>query len=144
MPKQDHISLTASYDVCMHGDCPLAASCLRHIAFNTLKQTEEILRLINPDKCTQDATCPYYREDKMVVYARGFTNFQERMFPRQYQTFMSICMDRFSRSGYFERRRGEYGLPPEEQQFILRALRQAGVTEEMKFDSYEERRNWYD
>lgn len=144
MPKQDHISLTPFYEVCMHGDCLLAASCLRHIAFETLRQTETILRLINPDKCTKSKTCPYYREDKTVVYARGFTQFQQRMFPQQYQTFKSICMGRFSRSGYFERRRGVYGIPPEEQQFILSALRQAGVTEEMKFDSYEERRNWYD
>ena len=94
MPKQDHISLRPFYDVCMHGDCPLTASCLRHIAFETLRQTETILRLINPDKCTKSKTCPYYRKDKTVVYARGFTQFQQRMFPRQYQTFMSICMDR--------------------------------------------------
>lgn len=79
-----------------------------------------------------------------MLYARGFTNFQQRMFPDQYTRFMAICISEWSRNPYFERRRGARLLPPSEQQFILKALKAVGVTEEMQFDSYEEAVNWYD
>lgn len=48
------------------------------------------------------------------------------------------------RNGYFERRRGDSALSPKEQETVLSILKAAGVTEEMKFDSYEENINWYD
>ena len=66
------------------------------------------------------------------------------MFSEQYQKFMIICIDKFSRTPYFEWRRGDSALPPNEQEFILNALKRDGVTEELKFDSYEENINWYD
>lgn len=79
-----------------------------------------------------------------VSYARGFTKFQKQMFPDQYRRFMTICINHWSRNPYFERRRGARPLPPDEQDFILNALKQVGVTGEMEFDSYEENTNWYD
>lgn len=45
---------------------------------------------------------------------------------------------------YFERRRGEFPLSPKEQRIVLNALRRVGVTEELRFDQYEESVNWYD
>ena len=45
---------------------------------------------------------------------------------------------------YFERRRGEFPLSPKEQRIVLNALRRVGVTEELRFDHYEESVNWYD
>ena len=130
MPRKEYTSLPTNYPVCEHSDCPMAASCL--------------LRLINPTRCTQDASCAYYRSNRPMVYARGFTNFQRRMFPDQYARFMAICINHWSRNPYFERRRGARLIPPSEQQFILKALKAVGMTEEMKFDAYEEAINWYD
>ena len=69
---------------------------------------------------------------------------QSRMFPAQYQQFMSILMSHFGRNPYFERRRGEFPLSPKEQRIVLNALRRVGVTEELRFDHYEESVNWYD
>ena len=57
---------------------------------------------------------------------------------------MRLLIAHFGRNPYFERRRGAYPLPPKEQEVILKALRQAGVTEELRFDSYEENINWND
>ena len=67
-----------------------------------------------------------------------------QMFPAQYQQFMSILMSHFGRNPYFERRRGESPLSPKEQRIVLNALRRVGVTEELRFDHYEESVNWYD
>ena len=122
----------------------MAATCLHQIAYAEMLKTDEYLRLINPARCTQDAACAYYRSNSPVVYARGFTNFQRRMFPDQYARFMAICINHWSRNPYFERRRGARLIPQSEQQFILKALKAVGMTEEMKFDAYEEAINWYD
>mgnify|MGYP003203965636 FL=1 len=66
------------------------------------------------------------------------------MFPDQYANFMAICISEWGRNPYFERRRGARLLPQNEQKFIMKALKMAGVTEEMQFDSYEHAINWYD
>ncbi len=144
MPKKTYTDIPQQYPVCLFADCPQAATCLHFIVYEPLKKTETIMRLINPDKCSKDALCEYYRINAPLVYARGFTNFQKKMYPAQYQSFMALCINHWSRNPYFERRRGDRPLPPRKQEFILQALKKAGVTEEMKFDNYEENINWYD
>ena len=109
-----------------------------------IEQPATVLRLLNPTLCTRDEACPYFRDSAPVTYARGFTGMQSRMFPAQYQQFMSILMSHFGRNPYFERRRGEFPLSPKEQRIVLNALRRVGVTEELRFDHYEESVNWYD
>ena len=84
MPKKEYTSLPKDYPVCEHSSCPLAATCLHQIAYSTLMEHEEYLQLINPSRCSKNESCIYYRDSKPVNYARGFTNFQKRMFPDQY------------------------------------------------------------
>ena len=55
-----------------------------------------------------------------------------------------ILISKFGRNAYYERRRGDTALTPKEQRIVLDALKAVGVTEEMKFESYEENTNWYD
>ena len=142
--KKTYKDLPSNYSVCEHNGCPLAETCLHQIAYRQLMATEERLTLINPSRCTQTEACPYYRDSKPVTYARGFTNFQTRMFPQQYKAFMTKCISHWSRNPYFERRRGDYPLPPSEQEFILQTLKECGVEEPLSFDGYEELINWYD
>jgi len=144
MPKRTYTSLPTDYPVCRHADCPLAATCLHQLAYPTLLGSQTILRLINPNQCSKDDKCKFYRDSNPVMYARGFTNFQKKMFPGQYQTFMITLIGKFGRNAYFERRRGETALSPKEQEIVLAALRKAGITDEMKFDAYEENVNRYD
>ncbi len=144
MQKKEYTSQPCNYPVCKHSSCPMAATCLHHIAYSTQVKQREYMLLINPTQCSKDELCTYYRDCKPVTYARGFTNFQKRMFPDQYKNFMSICINHWSRNPYFERRRGDRPLPPNEQTFILNTLKEVGVTEELKFDSYEECINWDD
>lgn len=144
MPKKFYTTIPANYAVCLHHDCPKAATCLRQIAYKTLMEQENYLNLINPNRCDKDEDCRFYRDNTPVVYARGFTNFQKRMFPDQYQTFKSVLIDKFGRNPYYERRNGQTVLSPKEQEFVLQALKEAGITEEFQFDSYEENYNWRD
>lgn len=91
MPRKEYTSLPTNYPVCEHNDCPMATNCLHQIAHAIMLKNEEYLRLINPTRCTKDTSCAYYRSNSPMLYARGFTNFQRRMFPDQYRRFMEIC-----------------------------------------------------
>ena len=144
MPKKTYKDLPPNYSVCEHNGCPLAESCLHQIAYRQLVKDSEYMRLINPSRCSQSAGCKYYRNNEPVTYARGFTNFQKKMFPDQYSQFMYRLIGKFGRNPYFERRRGDSALTPREQQLILQTLKDCGVTEELKFDSYEQIINWFD
>ena len=144
MAKKTYTSLPSHYTVCEHSDCPMAATCLHQLAYTELLKTEPVLHLLNPTQCTKNETCKFYRNNTPVTYARGFTNFQKKMYPHQYQTFMHKLIDTFSRNGYFERRRGETVLSPKDQETVLAALKEVGISEEMQFDSYESHINWYD
>lgn len=110
--KKTYHELPGDYEVCKHSDCPMANTCLHQIAYSRLIETQEYLRLINPRRCTYDSTCKYYRNNTPVMYARGFTNFQQQMFPGQYAAFMSKLIACFGRNPYFERRRGGLPTPP--------------------------------
>ncbi len=131
-----------NYPVCQHHDCPMAATCLHHIAYVILLQSEDHLNLINPNRCSKDAACSFYRDSSPVRYARGFTGFQKCMFPQQYDKFMTNLCLHFGRNQYFKRRRGDVLLPPEEQDMIKLMLRNVGADSSMDFDQYEEKIIW--
>lgn len=145
MPKPNKQSaIPDNYPVCLHHDCPVASACLHQMAYATMLERDTYLRLINPTRCGNDASCTFYRDSKPVMYARGFAHFQKHMYPDQYRRFMAMCISHWSRNPYFERRRGDRLLPPAEQEFLLNALKEVGVTEDMAFGSYEEHINWCD
>lgn len=144
MPKRTYKSMPENYPVCLYEKCRVASSCLHQLVCQKQLETKTHLHLVNPNMCSKNSKCPFYRDSKPVTYARGFTNFQKRMFPEQYQEFMEILHGVFGRNAYFERRRGDSALSPKEQEIVLAALQKVGVTEELRFDEYEENINWYD
>ena len=145
MPKKIYKEAPPHYPICLHADCPRAGHCLHRVAYGELIGKCEMLSVINPERCRKDGDeCPYFRDAAPVAYARGFTGMQRRMYPDQYKRFMRLLTEHFGRNPYFERRKGETVLSPSEQQIVLDALRKAGVTEDLKFDAYEENINWND
>lgn len=143
MPTKNKLTVPSNYPVCEHSSCPLAVSCLHHIAYSMmLEQNTEFLRLINPAKCSKDEKCTYYRDKKPVVFAKGFTNFQKHMYPEQYDKFMTNLVLYFGRNQYYKRRRGAILIPPEEQKVIRLMLENVGADPKMDFDKYEEYINW--
>ena len=143
MPKNAYTSIPTDYPLCVHADCPMAATCLHQLAYTQIGTTNRYLRLANPKRCSKDDKCEYYRNSTPVLYARGFKNLQEKMYPKQYKRFMHRLIGKFGRTAYFERRRGETLLSPKEQQIVLAALREVGIEEKLEFDAYEKNINWY-
>ena len=134
--------IPSCYPLCLHADCPMAESCLRQLAYRRHAELGTFLRLINPSMCSKQADCPHYVSNQPVRFARGFVNFQKRMYPEQYDKSMLLLILHFGRSQYFKRRRGDIALPPEEQEAIQIALKKAGVTQKMEFDEYIDAINW--
>ena len=134
--------IPADYPLCLHDACPMSNSCLRQLAYRRHEELGTFLKLINPSQCSKQADCPHYVSNQPVRFAKGFTNFQKRMYPDQYDKFMTLLICHFGRNQYFKRRRGDIVLPPEEQEVIQVALEKAGVTQPMEFDEYIEAINW--
>lgn len=129
-------NIPTNYAVCLHSDCPLAGECLRYMAFESLTQSDDLLTLINPSHCSKDESCKYFRSNAEVRLARGFTNFQKKMYPEQYQRFMMLLIGAFGRSSYFRRRRGDCRLSQQDRMVVENALKQVGISEHLEFDEY--------
>ena len=137
MHLNNYTSMPADYPVCMHNTCQLAATCLRQIAYAEKLDSEQYLNLINPRLCTQDSSCPYFRDSQPIVFARGFKGMQAKMYPNQYQQFMNKLIMEWTRNSYFASRRGDRLLSPCEQELVRSVLREVGVQEDLAFDAYE-------
>ncbi|WP_300725113.1 DUF6078 family protein [uncultured Bacteroides sp.] len=144
MIKKLKNTIPTDYATCLLGDCQQAGNCLRQLAYQAQTEKETFLRIINPNQCATDGKCPFYRNATPVRYAYGFTGIQKQMFPGQYDIFRTILSNHFGRNAYFQRRKGEIALSPNEQATVLKALKQAGVTEDLSFDRYENSYNWYE
>ena len=94
------------------------------------------MQVVNPERCIQGEGCQYFRTNTLVIYAKGFLNFQKKMTQEQYQKFLDILQSKFGRNPYFERRNGKTLLTPDEQAMILETLRLVGIKDEYRFDSY--------
>lgn len=134
--------IPAGYPLCLHNDCPMADSCLRQLAYRRHEELGTFLKLINPSQCSKREDCTHYVSNKPVRFAKGFVNFQKRMYPDQYDKFMTLLICHFGRNQYFKRRRGDIALSPEEQEVVKIALEKAGVAKLMEFDEYLETINW--
>lgn len=142
MPKTLSHEVPDRYALCLHENCSCASACLRRIAYESAKERFTYLCVLNPDHCVPGESCSYYRDSAPVTYARGFKGMQARMLPVQYQQFRNLLLHHFGHNAFYECRRGECALSPEEQELVYQALMQAGVTEKLPFDSYEEGVRW--
>lgn len=132
-----------NYEACLTNNCPQREHCLRAWVWDNRKSSVQRYVVLNPDLTTSDGHCPFYCDDQPQRYALGFTNIQRRLYPDQYKQFMSACIARFGRNPYFMRRRGDTPMSPSEQAFIRSVLKQIGAPEDIDFDGFEERINWY-
>lgn len=132
------------YPVCLHDDCPLAKTCLHHLAYEAMLKETEVLRLLNPLHCSKNGSCKHFRSNEPLRYAKGFASFRSKMLPGQWSEFMKILRTEWGRTRFYERRRGDILMPPSEQEFVLQALKRSGVSEVFEFDDYENVLTWFD
>lgn len=142
MPKKIYNDIPNGYAICQMENCPCAQNCLHQIAYKPLTERDRFLQLINPKFCAPGEQCPHFRDATPVLFACGFKGIQEQITTKQYTAFMKTLKEKFGHNPYYERRRGDYPLTPEEQELILQTLKNVGVAEELKFDRYFESTKW--
>jgi len=143
MNKIDFKDVPNGYALCVVNDCPLADHCLRQLAMQALTKQKRLVTIVNPQLTRPSEACEFYRSDHPQRFGRGFAAMKEEMLPRQYAIFMDRLKERFGRTGYFERRRGERLCSPSDMAIINRVLADLGLSQ-LSFDGYVEQYNWKD
>ena len=137
----DYNQVPKTFALCLHSNCPLAAQCLRRRVWDAVPTTEERISIVNPASVTPGDACHCYRSAEPAIYARGFRGMQARMLPAQYAKFSERLIKHFSRTSYFEHRRGKWLCSPSDMAYIRSVLDELGLSA-LEFDAYEERYNW--
>lgn len=132
------------YGLCLNGDCPMAETCLRHLALAAMPADKSFAKILLPQRCTADADgkYPYYHSSAKVRYARGFRRVLATFPVNVLEAFRDSLIAAYPRNKYFKMRRGTILLTPKEQELIIRVARNKGFQGEFTFDKYEEDYLW--
>lgn len=142
----------SGYAHCFAGkdSCPKADSCLRAIAAQLLTASKEPqpqnVLTVNAMYVAQLPTptaCPLYRSNEPLRYAKGMTHLFDELPLKQAVIVRPRVMNCFTCESYFyQSRKGERLISPEEQQKIAKVFRKVGADFSPKFDDYQDAIAW--
>lgn len=134
----DFSSVPSWYVLCHNNQCPLKNDCLRFLAGEHAPESMEIATCVMP-KTLKAGTCRWYDKKSVVVYAAGFNHLYDRVMKKDY-TAMRKAITRYLHGAkqYYEYKRGDRPLSPEQQQWIKDYVKSQGYDWEVEFDSYYE------
>ena len=132
-----------NYTLCIKGDCPKAANCLRYVAVAMMPAEVERWQIVSPAYLAQmEGECPMYRSAEKVRYARGFVRMMSAMTVHQAHAVKDSIIAAFGIAMYYRMRKGTRLITPTEQETIYNLLEQQGITERPPFDAYTEDYLW--
>lgn len=128
----------ASWPVCFVANCPLADSCLNHLAGLHLPDDLTIGPAIYPT-ALRDGKCGHYKKIRKIQAAWGFDTLFTDVKQRDAAPLRSAIKNYLGGNGtYYRYHNGERLLTPEQQEHILALFRQCGYSENLHFDGYRE------
>ena len=86
--------------------------------------------------------CNKYLSNTPVRYARGFINLTKSLTVATADRFRNRMIGQFGRKVYYQIRKGERLIHPDEQQLIVSLVKSLGVEFADCFDAYEEAYDW--
>ena len=132
-----------NYTLCIKGDCPKAANCLRHVSVAMMPTEVQKWSILSLAYLAQmEGECPHYRSAEKVQYARGFVRMMSAMTVQQAHAFKGNIIAEFGMNMYYRMRRGERLITPTEQEAIYQMLEKQGITTRPEFDAYEKDYLW--
>ncbi len=132
-----------NYTLCLKGDCPKAATCLRHAAVAMMLAEVQTWQIVSLAHLAQmEGECPYFRSAEKVMYARGFVRMMSALTVHQAHMVKERLIATFGMAMYYRMRKGDRLIAPTEQKTIYKLLEQQGVTERPAFDAYTEGFLW--
>jgi len=135
--KSDH------YIICFIERCPLKEQCLRHIVGQYATDWPLVLPSVSPLKAGFEGEhCTLFRKKERKIMKRGFTHLYYDM-PGHLERFLRHkFIATFGRMQYFEMRRGDRLITPEQVELMTSICRQNGWTAPLKFDGEQEDWAW--
>ena len=128
----------ASWPVCFVANCPLAESCLSHLAGLHLPDDLTIGPAIYPT-ALRDGKCGHYKKIRKIQAAWGFDTLFTDVKQRDAAPLRSAIKNYLGGNGtYYRYHNDERLLTPEQQEHILALFRQCGYSENLHFDGYRE------
>ena len=131
------------YLLCFIEHCPLREHCLRWLVGQQADPTVIKVGCVNP-LLAQAGTdqCPQYRENVTAPHAKGMVHFYDDMPRRMEVRIKGRLISRYARRQYYEYRNGVRLITPQMQQDIARICQEAGWTQPLRFDDYQDDYVW--
>lgn len=132
----DFTKVPSWYVLCYNNDCPLKADCLRYMAAKHAPSKLEIATCVMP-KTLRDGQCRWHDKPTVKIWAAGFSTLFDKVMKKDY-TAMRKDITKFLHGVkiYYEYKRGDRALSPEQQQWIRNYVKSRGYEWEVEFDSY--------
>ncbi|MBR4920133.1 MAG: hypothetical protein IKZ62_02300 [Prevotella sp.] len=135
--KTDH------YIVCFLNHCPLREQCLRWLVGQYVDPTRVVYSSINPHNPHYgNEHCGMFRPNRKAIMKRGFKNMYHEMPGYMEHNIRRWLILLFGRKQYFEMRKGERLITPEQQQQILETCRTNGWQGPINYDGEQEDWLW--
>ena len=124
--------------LCFKEDCPLHEGCLRWHAGQAAPEEVTVCNCVTPH-ALKDGQCTQFASTQKVRYARGFSTIYDKVLkadftPLRLQLTTMLSGKRY----YYEYKRGERRLDPEQQERIKQLFTSYGYGDSVRFDSYED------
>ena len=131
------------YLICFLDRCPLRDRCLRYLVGQHASSEPWAHTSINPLHAgVQTAECAMFRPNVRVVKKKGMMHFYHDMPGYMENNIRQALIRLFKRTYYFEMRRGDRLITPEQQQQIEQVCRRHGWQGELNYDGEEEDWAW--
>ncbi len=141
--KFDYNEVPFSFGHCAVSTCPKRETCLRFIAWQQAPTSRPFLSLINVRYLeARGNKCDMYLSNAPVRYARGFIHLTKVLPVAAADRFRYRMIGQFGRKVYYQMRKGERLIHPDEQQLIVSLVKSLGVEIADCFDAYEEAYDW--
>ncbi len=132
----------SGWALCFNQSCPLHEHCLRYQAGVLAPPDLTVTRCVTPRVLTGER-CKVYASMEPVKMARGFSTIYQNVLKRDYTSLRKFMTSLLSgKRYYYEYKRGERSLSPEQQSDIRQLFGSFGYKDSVRFDSYEETLNF--
>lgn len=133
----------ATYTPCFISQCPIRERCLHWIANQYVDAQPFVCTSINPaNPKVGSERCEMFRENKKVMMKRGLTQLYYDMPARIERSIRHALIARWGRKQYFEMRRGDRLITPEQQQDIIDICHCHGWEGPIVYDGEQEDLRW--
>ena len=122
---KEEISFTQvpfDYPLCLNGQCPKAATCLRQLAMQSMPTEKDYWKIISPKRlATVKGECPFYRSSQKARYAKGFMNMLNSLPYNKRGIAIANLIAGFGQRTYYRARKGDFAnsLPHLWQNFAM-------------------------